>query len=122
MNEAQTEAIAQADAHASNSGLPTYSELAAMIRRADEVLAVWAPHATCRYDIGLALDKLGRLSSVGDAGFEIGTPVTFTIPGARLVGMTISGKVREGRRLGYYVQAGDRKFFVLQRYLSKHVA
>lgn len=33
MNEAKTEAIANADAHSSNVGLPTYSELLAVVRR-----------------------------------------------------------------------------------------
>ncbi len=33
MNEAQTEAIANADAHTSNAALPTYSELVEALRR-----------------------------------------------------------------------------------------
>lgn len=32
MNDAQREAIATADAHTSNAGLPTYSELVAVLR------------------------------------------------------------------------------------------
>ncbi len=63
MNDSQIEAIANADAHASNAALPTYSELAALLRRVDEVLAVRAPAAGVRYELGLALDKVGRVKS-----------------------------------------------------------
>lgn len=34
MNEAKTEAIAQADAYTNDAGLPTYSELLALLREA----------------------------------------------------------------------------------------
>ena len=36
MNEAQTEAIANADAHTGNAALPTYSELVEALRRLSE--------------------------------------------------------------------------------------
>lgn len=36
MNESQIEAIATADAHTNNAGLPTYSELVALLRRAND--------------------------------------------------------------------------------------
>lgn len=36
MNAAQTEAIATADAHTNDTGLPTYSELLAALRRAND--------------------------------------------------------------------------------------
>ena len=60
MTDTQTEAIAQADAHLNNAGLPTYSELAALLRRSDDVMQARAPSATVRYDVGHALDVLGR--------------------------------------------------------------
>lgn len=36
MTEAQTEAVAWADAHTSNTGLPTYTELVEALRRLSE--------------------------------------------------------------------------------------
>ena len=37
MNQAQIEAIANADAHASNAGLPSYSELLQLLREAQNL-------------------------------------------------------------------------------------
>lgn len=53
MNEAQVEAVANADAHTSNAGLPTYSELLEMVKECEVILTGEGGH-----EGGVFLDEI----------------------------------------------------------------
>lgn len=52
MNEAKTEAIANADAHTNNANLPTYSELLAFVQKARTAAGLMASSSSAMPEFG----------------------------------------------------------------------